>query len=43
MRAGGKFMASMEAKDGSAGFDFEGVYDEVKPNELIEYHDRRWT
>ncbi len=37
LRAGGKFMARMEAKDGSAGFDFEGVYDEVKPNELIEY------
>ncbi len=25
----------MEAKDGSMGFDFCGVYDEVKPNELI--------
>ena len=37
LRAGGKFIARMEAKDGSAGFDFEGVYDEVKPNELIEY------
>jgi uncharacterized protein YndB with AHSA1/START domain len=27
----------MEAKDGSFGFDFGGVYDEVKANELIEY------
>ncbi len=27
----------MEAKDGSFGFDFAGVYDEVKPNELITY------
>ena len=27
----------MEAKDGSVGFDFGGVYDEVKPNELIAY------
>jgi uncharacterized protein YndB with AHSA1/START domain len=27
----------MEAKDGSFGFDFGGVYDEVKTNELIEY------
>jgi uncharacterized protein YndB with AHSA1/START domain len=37
LRAGGKFSARMEAKDGSMGFDFGGVYDEVKPNELIEY------
>jgi uncharacterized protein YndB with AHSA1/START domain len=28
----------MEAKDGSFGFDFEGVYDEVIPNERIKYH-----
>jgi len=27
----------MEAKDGSFGFDFGGVYDDVKTNELIEY------
>ncbi len=27
----------MEAKDGSFGFDFEGVYDEVIENEKIEY------
>lgn len=27
----------MEAKDGSFGFDFGGVYDNVKKNELIEY------
>ncbi len=37
LRAGGKFLARMEAKDGSAGFDFGGIYDEVKTNELIEY------
>ncbi|MBK0401538.1 SRPBCC family protein [Adhaeribacter sp. BT258] len=36
-RTGGKFKSRMEAKDGSVGFDFEGVYDEVKPNELIAY------
>jgi uncharacterized protein YndB with AHSA1/START domain len=34
---GGKFATRMEAKDGSFGFDFGGVYDEVKTNELIEY------
>lgn len=37
LRKGGKFLSRMEAKDGSAGFDFEGVYDEVKINQLIEY------
>jgi uncharacterized protein YndB with AHSA1/START domain len=37
LRVGGKFMARMEAKDGSFGFDFGGVYDEIKPNELIAY------
>lgn len=35
LRAGGKFSSRMEAKDGSFGFDFEGVHNEVKPNELI--------
>ncbi len=34
---GGKFLARMEAKDGSFGFDFTGVYDAVKENEYIEY------
>ncbi len=37
LRVGGKFVSRMEAKDGSMGFDFWGIYDEVKPNELIEY------
>jgi uncharacterized protein YndB with AHSA1/START domain len=37
LRPGGSFSCRMEAKDGSAGFDFAGVYDEVKPNELIRY------
>lgn len=37
LRVGGKFLSRMEAKDGSFGFDFGGVYDEVKPNELIRY------
>lgn len=30
-------MARMEAKDGTMGFDFEGVYDDVKPNEHLAY------
>lgn len=37
LRPGGKLTSRMEAKDGSFGFDFEGVYDVVKPNEYIEY------
>ena len=37
LRVGGKFLSRMEAKDGSIGFDFEGVYEAVKTNEQIEY------
>lgn len=37
LRPGGKFLARMEAKDGSFGFDFAGVYDDVKTNQYIEY------
>lgn len=37
VRTGGKFLTRMEAKDGSAGFDFAGVYDEVRDNEFISY------
>ena len=27
----------MEAKDGSSGFDFGGIYEEIKINQLIVY------
>jgi uncharacterized protein YndB with AHSA1/START domain len=37
LRAGGKFLSRMEAKDGSFGFDFGGIYDEVKLHEVIAY------
>ncbi|MFD0960481.1 SRPBCC family protein [Paenibacillus chungangensis] len=37
LRAGGKFVTRMEAKDGSFGFDFGGIYDEVRANEFISY------
>ena len=37
LREGGRFSARMEAKDGSAGFDFEGTYTRVEPRRLIEY------
>ena len=37
LRAGGAFSSRMEARDGSAGFDFGGIYDEVEQFELISY------
>jgi uncharacterized protein YndB with AHSA1/START domain/uncharacterized damage-inducible protein DinB len=37
LREGGKFSARMEAKDGSAGFDFEGTYTRIVPRKVIEY------
>ena len=37
LRVGGKFVTRMEARDGSAGFDFGGIYDEVKLHEVISY------
>ncbi|MFJ8259153.1 SRPBCC family protein [Peribacillus asahii] len=37
LRVGGKFLSRMEAKDGSFGFDFGGIYDEVKLHEVITY------
>ena len=36
-RTGGKFSATMAAKDGSFSFDFEGVYDKVIDHKLITY------
>ena len=37
LREGGKFLSRMEARDGSMGFDFGGVYDEVKEHNRIAY------
>ena len=37
LRVGGKFTSRMEAKDGSFGFDFGGIYDEVKVYDFISY------
>lgn len=37
LRTQGKFKTTMAAKDGSASFDFEGIYSNVQPNEVIEY------
>jgi uncharacterized protein YndB with AHSA1/START domain len=37
LRVGGKYLARMEAKDGSFGFDFEAVYTEVIVHERFSY------
>lgn len=37
LRVGGRFLTRMEAKDGSMGFDFSGVYDEVIERNKIHY------
>lgn len=37
LRVGGEFSSRMEAKDGSFGFDFEGTYTKVIPNQCLEY------
>jgi uncharacterized protein YndB with AHSA1/START domain len=37
LRPGGKYSARMEAKDGSFGFDFEAIYDEVNDQRKISY------
>ena len=34
---GGHFTWRMEAKDGSGGFDFSGIYNEIVTNQLIAY------
>jgi uncharacterized protein YndB with AHSA1/START domain len=37
LREGGKFSSRMEAKDGSAGFDFGGTYTRVVAQKALEY------
>ena len=37
LREGGTFTARMEAKDGSAGFDFGGTYTKVEQGRTIAY------
>ncbi|MBG9377638.1 SRPBCC family protein [Panacibacter sp. DH6] len=37
LKVGGSFSYRMEAKDGSFGFDFGGVYDAVEEHALIAY------
>ena len=37
LRVGGKLRSRMEAKDGSFGFDFEAIYDEIVDQQKITY------
>ncbi|MCO6453423.1 MAG: SRPBCC family protein [Caldilineales bacterium] len=37
LRVGGEFSSRMEAKDGSMGFDFAGIYTKIVAQKLIEY------
>jgi uncharacterized protein YndB with AHSA1/START domain len=37
LQVGGKFSYIMAAKDGSFSFDFWGIYDTIKENQLLEY------
>ena len=37
LRVGGQFSSRMEAKDGSFGFDFAGVYTRIEPEKRLEY------
>lgn len=37
LKVGGKYSARMEAKDGSFGFDFEAIYDEVVLQKKLAY------
>lgn len=37
LKVGGRYVARMEAKDGSFGFDFEAIYNEVTDGEKFTY------
>src|SRR5690606_21375783 len=37
LKVGGKYSARMEAKDGSFGFDFDAIYDEIIDGEKLSY------
>ncbi|WP_083218563.1 SRPBCC domain-containing protein [Candidatus Thiodiazotropha endoloripes] len=37
LEIGGTFNYRMEAKDGSMGFDFEGVFTKIVPNDSIHF------
>lgn len=37
LKTDGKFSTTMAARDGSISFNFEGIYNEVVPHEVIDY------
>ena len=37
LQIGGHFLIRMQAKDGSFGFDFGGIYNNVRTNEYLQY------
>jgi len=37
LRVGGKFLSRMETRDGNSGFDFGGIYNEIKIHKLISF------
>ncbi|MCF7561093.1 SRPBCC family protein [Sabulilitoribacter multivorans] len=37
LRPDGKFVWRMEAKDGSMGFDFNGIYNQIEKHKFISY------
>lgn len=37
LRVGGRIVSRMEAKDGSAGFDFEGTYTRIEPQRRVDF------
>lgn len=37
LRVGGEFSSRMEARDGSMGFDFAGIYTEIEPMKHLQY------
>ena len=46
LKVGGKISTRMEAKDGSFGFDFWGIYDEITLHEKLTItmgDDRKWN
>ena len=38
LREGGRFNYRMETKDGSFGFDYAGVFEEIIPEQKLSYH-----
>jgi len=37
LRVGGKFSSRMESKDGSFGFDYSGIYNQIEKFKSIQY------